>query len=174
MSAKKNSQIEQVGLRILRARKKLGLAQGVFGAKAGVSQTVMSTIERGEGGCTLENLTALIHAHRLCSDFVIFGVGPMFEGVASWNGNAVDLLEKMQEVADGTPSLLSLLKDEDAVTVCRVGYDEVVELKRFFQKNVTLGEYMSQGGVLDILRVLRAEKVSAVEDAIHIIRSKTK
>lgn len=63
----------QVGRRLRIAREVIGLAQGEFGRRAGISSAAYNMIESGERMPSIEYAIALCDAHRLTLEYIFRG-----------------------------------------------------------------------------------------------------
>ena len=161
-----------LGQRIVKARNKLGMSQSVFGAKADMSQTTLSSIERGAGGATLENLTALVNAHDLNPVWLLLGRGPMFPREAFQPHVLQSVTKTSQMAAEGIPSVIDLIGDEELATAADLSFDDVQYLADFLRGNPALNRYIKKEGLLPLLEARRKERLDRVSAAEQLLRDR--
>ncbi len=164
--------VADIGQRIINVRKKLGLNQGQAGIKAGLSQTVMSSIERGEGGATLENLLALITAFNINPVWLLLGQGPMFlhEAIQPY---VLHSLQKTAElIAGDAPALQDLIQDEELSAVGEITYEELQFLGNFLRDNRALNNYIRKDGLIAVLEAHRARRLDTIQKMYDLLRSR--
>ena len=91
-----------VGARLKAVREVLGLPQGVFGRRAGLSPAAYNNIELGEKLPSIETAIALCKAHRLTLDYIFMGdAGDLPHAV----GKAIESLQDARTTqASGLPA----------------------------------------------------------------------
>lgn len=161
-----------IGQRIVNARKKLDLSQSAFGARAGLSQNVTSSIERGAGGATLENLVALVLAHDINPVWLLLGRGPTFLREA-FQPHVLQSVHKTAEIAaQDAPALIELVKDEELSAAADLEFAEIQYLAEFLKSNPSLNRFIKVEGVLNILEAYRRERVERMNLVNQLLRDR--
>ena len=164
--------VADIGQRIISVRKKLGLNQGQAGVKAGLSQTVMSSIERGEGGATLDNLHALITAFNINPIWLLLGQGPVFLHEAIQPHVLHSLQKTVDMLASDSPALKELIHDEELTAIGEVTYEELQFLSNYLRDNKSLGNYMKKDGLVAVLEAHRARRLDTVNNMYDLLRDR--
>lgn len=68
---------EEIGQRLLTARKKLGLSQTEMGEQADISRSYIGHVEHGDQNPSFEFLVKISEAFHISLDWLIFGRGQM-------------------------------------------------------------------------------------------------
>lgn len=161
-----------VGQRIINVRKKLGLNQGQAGSKAGLSQTVMSSIERGEGGATLDNIYSLIVTYNINPVWLLLGQGPIFLHEAIQPHVLASLQSTVELLASDAPALQDLIKDEELSACGELTYEEIQMLSNFLRENRALNQYIKKDGLIAVLQAHRARRLDTVTAMYDLLRER--
>lgn len=73
MSKKNDLQATQIGMRILKMRKELGLTQEDLADRSGLSQSFLTCVERGEKGLGFDSIIKISRALGTSTDYLLTG-----------------------------------------------------------------------------------------------------
>ncbi len=92
MPKRNNPLAAQIGRRIYKKRKDLGLTQEELADRSGLSQSFLTCIERGEKGPGFDSIIRISRALETSTDYLLMGVMPQEE-----SNNILSLFEPMDE-----------------------------------------------------------------------------
>lgn len=73
MPKKNDLQAAEIGKRILKTRKELGLTQEELADRSGLSQSFLTCVERGEKGLGFSSIVKISHALGTSTDYLLTG-----------------------------------------------------------------------------------------------------
>lgn len=79
MPKRNNSLAAQIGNRICKKRKEMGLTQEELAFRSGLSQSFLTCIERGEKGPGFDSIIKISRALETSTDYLLLGVIPQEE-----------------------------------------------------------------------------------------------
>lgn len=162
----------EIGQRIVSVRNKLKLSQSAFGSRAGLSQNVTSSIERGAGGATIENLVAIMTTHDINPIWLLLGTGPMFLGEAIQPRVVESLGKTIELLATDSPALQALAKDEELTNLGEISFEEMQYLSQFMKNHAMLNKFGSVDAVINILEAYRKYKLQQMSAVRELIRER--
>lgn len=74
MPKRNNTQAEEIGKRIFKRRKELGLTQDCLAERAGLSQSFLTCVERGEKGLGYDSIIKICEALETSADYLLTGI----------------------------------------------------------------------------------------------------
>lgn len=88
------SRAVQIGKRVFEKRKDMGLTQEALADRAGLSQSFIAGIERGEKGLGFESIIRISRALETSTDYLLTGVMPQEE--SDYIHSLFDLMDEAQ------------------------------------------------------------------------------
>jgi transcriptional regulator with XRE-family HTH domain len=103
--------------RIRAIRKKLGINQGEFARRIGLTQTAMSSIEVGKSKLTEQNIKLICVTFNVNEQWLRTGEGDMFGSLASYEKELLEMYRQLTEetqdfILDMTRTLLKKHKEK--------------------------------------------------------------